>query len=57
MVSQRFPIDVAKANDLTFVLTPHDLGHYDFEDTPLEIGRGKLVWQRNGTALEFVRDR
>ena len=57
LVSQRFPIDVAKANDLTFVLTPHDLGHYDFEDTPLEIGRGKLVWQRNGTALEFVRDR
>jgi hypothetical protein len=57
LVSQRFPIDTAKANDLTFVLTPHDLGHYDFENTPLDIAPGKLVWHRNGTALDFVRER
>jgi hypothetical protein len=57
LTSPRFPIDTAKANDLTFILTPHDLGRYDFENTPLDIAPGKLVWQRNGTALDFVRER
>jgi hypothetical protein len=55
--SQRFPIDVAKANDLTFILTPNDLGHYDFEETPLDILPGKLVWHRNGHAIEYLRER
>jgi hypothetical protein len=57
LTSQRFPIDTAKANDLTFILTPHDLGRYDFQDTPLDIAPGKLVWHRNGTALDYVRER
>ena len=57
LVSQRFPIDVAKANDLTFILTPHDLGRYDFEDTPFDIAPGKLVWHRNGQAIDYVRER
>jgi hypothetical protein len=57
LVSQRFPIDVAKANDLTFVLTPNDLGRYDFENTPLDIAPGKLVWHRNGHAIDYVRER
>jgi hypothetical protein len=57
LVSQRFPIDVAKANDLTFILTPHDLGRYDFRDTPLDIAPGKLIMHRNGAVLEYVRER
>jgi hypothetical protein len=57
LVSQRFPIDVAKANDLTFVLTPNDLGRFDFRDTPLDIAAGKLVMHRNGHPLDYVRER
>ena len=57
LVSQRFPIDAAKANDLTFILTPNGLGHYDFENTPLDIAPGKLVWHRNGQAIDYVRER
>jgi hypothetical protein len=57
LVSQRFPIDTAKANDLTFVLTPNDLGKYDFEDTPLDLAPGKLVWHRNGHPIDYIRER
>ncbi|HEX5181598.1 MAG TPA: hypothetical protein VFW19_00460 [Allosphingosinicella sp.] len=57
LVSQRFPIDMATANDLTFVLTPHDLGRVDFEGLPLDIARGKLVMHRNGADLSYVRGR
>ena len=57
LVSQRFPIDVAKANDLTFILTPNDLGRFDFEDTPLDIAPGKLVMHRNGHTIDYVRER
>jgi hypothetical protein len=57
LVSPRFPIDAAKANDLTFILTPHDLGHYDFEDTPLDIAPGKLVMHRGQGTLDYVRER
>jgi hypothetical protein len=57
LVSQRFPIDVAKANDLTFILTPNDLGRYDFDNTPLDIAPDKLVMHRNGHAIDYLRER
>jgi hypothetical protein len=57
IVSPRFPIDLAKANDLTFVLTPHDLGRADFEQLPLDIAPGKLVMHRGGTAIDYLRER
>ncbi|HEY1605668.1 MAG TPA: hypothetical protein VGF77_08715 [Allosphingosinicella sp.] len=57
LVSERFPVDIARANDLTFVLTPHDFGRVDFEALPLDVAPGKLVMHRNGTALDYVRER
>lgn len=56
LVSPRFPIDAAKANDLVFILTPHDLGRTGFEDLPLDIAPGKLVMHRGGAALDYVRE-
>ncbi len=56
LVSPRFPIDTSKANDLTFILTPHDMGHVDFEGLPLDIAPGKLVMHRGGGELTYVRD-
>jgi hypothetical protein len=57
IASPAFPIDPAKANDLTFILTPNDLGRVDFQDLPLDLEPGRLVMHRNGTALDYVRER
>jgi hypothetical protein len=57
LISARFPIDTAKANDLTFILTPHDMGHVNFEALPLDIAPGRLVMHRNGTELIYARER
>ena len=35
--SQRFAIDVSKGNELTFVLTPNDLGVVDFSAMPVDV--------------------
>lgn len=51
--SQRFPIDISAGNDLTFVLTPNDLGTLDMADITLEPRPGQLVMRRNGEELEF----
>lgn len=55
--SPRFPIDAARANDLTFVITPHDLGRVDFEDLPLDVLPDRLVMHRGGGALTYERQR
>jgi hypothetical protein len=57
LASPRFPIDLAKANDLTFILTPNDMGRIDFEQFPLDIAPGKLVMHRGGAALDYLRER
>jgi hypothetical protein len=54
-VSPRFPIDAARANDLTFVITPHDLGKIDFEAFPLDVEPGRLVMHRGGGRQVYVR--
>ncbi|MDB5692064.1 MAG: hypothetical protein JWO81_1127 [Alphaproteobacteria bacterium] len=57
LVSPRFAIDPAKANDLTFVLTPHDMGRVDFQDLPLDIAPGRLVMHRGGATENYQRER
>ena len=56
LASPRFPIAAAAANDLTFVLTPNDLGIVDFEGLPLTIGSGQLLMRRYGTTLTYVKE-
>jgi len=56
LVSQRFPIDPAQANELTFVLTPHDMGRIDFQDLPVDVERGRLVVHREGGLMNYVRE-
>jgi hypothetical protein len=55
--SPRFPIDAERANELSFVITPHDLGRVDFEDLPLDVQPGRLVMHRGPAALVYVRER
>jgi hypothetical protein len=55
--SGRFAIDAARANELTFVITPHDLGKVDFENLPLDVEPGRLVMRRGKAALTYVRVR
>ena len=51
--SQRFSIDLSKGNDLTYVLTPNDLGKIDFTDTRIEIEPHRLIMHRNGALITF----
>ncbi len=51
--SQRFAIDSAQGNELTFVLTPNDIGTLDMADISLEVRPDGLVMHRNGGELLF----
>jgi hypothetical protein len=53
----RFPIDVGRANSLTFLLTPNDLGTFDFQDMRADLAPGRLVLQRGEARLVYLRVR
>jgi hypothetical protein len=55
IVSPRFAIDIAKGNELTFVLTPNDLGVVDFDGTVIERVGDRLVMHQRLGDLAFVR--
>ena len=57
LVSQTFPIDVTKANQFTFILTPNDLGTIDFENLPLTTEANRLIMHRDGGDLTYVSDK
>jgi hypothetical protein len=57
LTSPRFPIDAAAANALTFVLTPNDLGTFDFQDMPADLAPGRLVLHRGEARLVYLRVR
>jgi hypothetical protein len=50
----RFPIDTAKANALTFVLTPNGLGVETFEGVDIAVEPGALVFRRGGGMGRYV---
>lgn len=51
--SQTFPIDAAKGNRFTFVLTPNDLGTVDFRGVTLTVDRQILILHRNGANVTY----
>lgn len=51
----RFPIDVERANALTFLLTPNDLGTFDFQDMPADFEPGRLVLRRGQSRMVYLR--
>lgn len=44
--SQPFPVDPARANRLTFILTPNDLGTVDFDNLPLTVTKDRVIMPR-----------
>ena len=55
LTPQRFEIDPAAGNRLTFILTPNDLGVQDFHDTVLPITSEGLVLSLLGGSGVYVR--
>ena len=51
--SQRFPLDLSRGNDFTFVLTPNDLGLVDFTDMPAAIVDGEIIIKRGPGEMIF----
>ncbi len=51
--SARFPVDLGKGNDLTFILTPNDLGTIDFTGMQIDIATDRLVFHRDGGLMTF----
>jgi hypothetical protein len=51
--SPRFPIDLAKGNELTFILTPNDLGTIDFTGMQVDIQPHRLIIHRDGGLMTF----
>ncbi|MEO6256015.1 MAG: hypothetical protein ABIO69_04330 [Sphingomicrobium sp.] len=51
--SQRFAIDLAAGNDVTFILTPNDLGTIDFTGMQIDIQPHRLIMHRDGALVPF----
>ena len=49
----RFPVDVETANDLSFTLTPNDMGVFDFSGVRVEAERKRLIVHRGGAGLHY----
>jgi hypothetical protein len=52
--SQPFAIDAGKANSLSFILTPNDLGLVNFDDVSVTIEADRLVVHRGGGDLSYM---
>lgn len=55
LVSPRFPIDVSKANALTFTLTPNDIGTVDLRTATVMVKGDVLTLGRDGRTMTFER--
>lgn len=53
--SQRFSVDLSKGNELSFVLTPNDLGVIDFANVRIDIEPGQLTMHRGAGVLTFKK--
>ena len=52
-ISPSFPVDLARANDLTFRLVPNSLGQPPFKDQPLLIEGDDLIMLRGDGRLTY----
>ena len=51
--SPRFPIDLSTGNEVTFILTPNDLGTIDFTGMQIDIQPHRLIMHRDGALITF----
>jgi len=51
--SPRFPVDLSKGNELTFILTPNDLGTIDFNGMQIDIRPRRLIMHRGGALIPY----
>ena len=51
--STRFVIDLSRGNDLSFILTPNDLGTIDFTGIKIDIEQDRLIMHRDGASMTF----
>jgi hypothetical protein len=54
--SKPFPLNISRANSLTFLLTPNQLGIVDFQDVPISVTEDQLIMRRDGSALNYRID-
>ena len=55
LTSPRFPVDPTKANALTYILTPNDIGVVDLRRAPVTATGDTLSLGRGGTVMRFDR--
>jgi hypothetical protein len=51
--SGRFPLDLREGNELTFILTPNDIGTIDFTGVQIDIQPNRLVMHRSGALITY----
>jgi hypothetical protein len=51
--SPRFPLDLPKSNEVTFILTPNDLGTIDFTGLQIDIQPHRLIMHRDGALIPY----
>lgn len=53
LTSPRFPLDLTKGNEQTFILTPNDLGTIDVTGMQVDIQPHRLILHRDGRLMAF----
>ena len=53
LTSPRFPLDLTKGNEQTFILTPNNLGTIDVTGMQVDIQPHRLILHRDGRLMAF----
>jgi hypothetical protein len=54
--SQRFLLDLTNGNELTFLLTPNDMGEIDFTGMQIDVEPSRIIIHRGEALMVFSRD-
>jgi hypothetical protein len=55
LTSPRFPVDIKKANAITYTLTPNDMGVVDLRNARATVNGGVLSLVREGRTMLFEK--